>query len=78
LFRVAELGSTRQLAAQSREVPELDERSAGDYAETLAFFEEIVWKQNRPLADLLNARVTFVTPPGAALWLAVGQVAGRR
>ena len=24
-------------------------------AETLAFFEEIVWKQKRPLADLLNA-----------------------
>jgi hypothetical protein len=30
--------------------------------ETLAFFEEISWKQKRPLADLLNARVTFVTP----------------
>ncbi|HEY2250285.1 MAG TPA: DUF1592 domain-containing protein, partial [Planctomycetaceae bacterium] len=30
--------------------------------ETLAFFEEIVWKQKRPLADLLNAPVTFVTP----------------
>lgn len=30
--------------------------------ETLAFFEEIVWKQNRPLCDLLNAQVTFVTP----------------
>jgi hypothetical protein len=30
--------------------------------ETLAYFEEIAWKQNRPLGDLLNARVTFVTP----------------
>ncbi len=29
--------------------------------ETLAFFEEIVWKQNRPLADLLNAQVTFAS-----------------
>ena len=30
--------------------------------ETLAYFEEVVWKQNRPLADLLNAQLTFVTP----------------
>ncbi len=30
--------------------------------ETLAFFEEIVWQQQRPLADLVNAQVTFVTP----------------
>lgn len=30
--------------------------------ETLAFFEEIVWKQRRPLSDLLNAPLTFVTP----------------
>ena len=31
-------------------------------AETLAFFEEVIWKQNRPLAELLNANVTFATP----------------
>ena len=31
-------------------------------AETLAFFEEVVWKQKRPLAELLNADVTFATP----------------
>ncbi len=43
--------------------PNWDARLAGDMrAETLEFFEEIVWKQNRPLADLLNARFTFVTP----------------
>jgi hypothetical protein len=30
--------------------------------ETLAFYEEIVWNQRRPMADLLNAQVTFVTP----------------
>ena len=30
--------------------------------ETVAFFNEVVWKQNRPLSDLLNAKVTFVTP----------------
>lgn len=30
--------------------------------ETLRFFEEIVWKQKRPLSDLLNAQFTFATP----------------
>ncbi|MCA9070025.1 MAG: DUF1592 domain-containing protein [Planctomycetaceae bacterium] len=30
--------------------------------ETLEFVEEVLWKQNRPLADLLNAQVTFLTP----------------
>lgn len=30
--------------------------------ETLSYFEEIAWTQRRPLADLLNAQVTFVTP----------------
>jgi hypothetical protein len=31
--------------------------------ETLAFAEEILWKQDRPLSDLLNAQVSFLTPP---------------
>ena len=36
---------------------------AGDMrAETLAFFEEIVWARKRPLGELLNAQVTFITP----------------
>ncbi len=30
--------------------------------ETLAFFEHVIWKQNRPVADLLNAQVTFCRP----------------
>ncbi len=30
--------------------------------ETLAFFEDVVWKQNRPLSDLLNAQFTYLTP----------------
>ena len=30
-------------------------------AESLAFFEEVIWNQNRPLAELLNANVTFAT-----------------
>ena len=40
-------------------------------AESLAFFEEVIWKQNRPLADLMNAKVTFATrlatPTGLSL-----------
>lgn len=34
--------------------------------ETLAFFEEIVWNQNRPLSHLLNAQVSFLSPELAA------------
>jgi len=30
--------------------------------ETLAFFHEVVWNQQRPLTDLFNAQVTFLTP----------------
>lgn len=30
--------------------------------ETLAFFKDIVWDQKRPLAELLNAKSTYVTP----------------
>jgi hypothetical protein len=40
-----------------------DKQLAADMrAETLAFFEEVAWKQKRPLSDLLNAQVTFTTP----------------
>ncbi len=46
-----------------KKYPQWNPKLAGDMRnETLAFFEEIIWKQNRPLADLLNAQVTFVTP----------------
>ncbi|WP_145415984.1 DUF1592 domain-containing protein [Planctomycetes bacterium K23_9] len=30
--------------------------------ETLMFAEEVLWKQKRPLSDLLSAQVTFLTP----------------
>lgn len=30
--------------------------------ETLAYFEEIAWKQRQPLQNLLNAQFTYVTP----------------
>ncbi|MDP1562983.1 MAG: DUF1592 domain-containing protein [Pirellulaceae bacterium] len=30
--------------------------------ESLAFFDHVVWNQNRPLSDLFQAQVTFLTP----------------
>ncbi|MDE0596342.1 MAG: DUF1592 domain-containing protein [Roseibacillus sp.] len=30
--------------------------------ETVSYFKEVVWTQERPLGDLLNAQVTFLTP----------------
>ena len=47
--------------------PEWDPRIAADMrTETLAFFQDIVWKQQRPLTDLLNAQFTYATPRLAA------------
>ncbi len=34
--------------------------------ETIEFFREVVWNQGRPLADLMNAQVSFLTPRLAA------------
>lgn len=57
------LGRLSNMKPDPKHFPDWDSRLASDMrAETLAFFEEIVWKQNRPLSDLLNAQVTFVTP----------------
>ncbi|MGH7135764.1 MAG: DUF1592 domain-containing protein, partial [Pirellulales bacterium] len=51
------------LSPSKERFPEWDQRLAADMrAETLAYYEEIVWKQNRPLSELFNARLTFVTP----------------
>ena len=43
--------------------PDWDPKLAGDMqTETIEFFKEIVWNQNRPLVDILNAQVTFASP----------------
>ncbi|HAB12803.1 MAG TPA: hypothetical protein DCE47_14050, partial [Planctomycetaceae bacterium] len=40
-----------------------DSALAGDMRrETLAFFNEVAWKQKRPLSELLNAQFTYATP----------------
>ncbi|MEX2173924.1 MAG: DUF1592 domain-containing protein [Pirellulaceae bacterium] len=57
------LDRLENLRPSAERFPDWDARLAADMRhETLAFFEEIVWKQNRPLTDLLNAQITFVTP----------------
>lgn len=43
--------------------PQWNAQLAADMqAEMRAFFEELVWKENRPLWDLLNAQFTYATP----------------
>ncbi len=48
----------------SREIyPDWNPELAGDMREeTLAFFEDVTWRQQRPLSELLNAQLTYVTP----------------
>ena len=57
------LGSLANLRPDKQHFPNWNPALAGDMrAETIAFFKEIVWKQNRPLSDLLNAQFTHLTP----------------
>ena len=54
------LGSLRPDPAR---FPSWDPGLAADMREeTLAFFKHLAWEERRPLWDLFNARVTFVTP----------------
>jgi len=39
-----------------------DELAADMREETLAFFKDVAWEQDRPLSELLNAQYTFATP----------------
>lgn len=51
------------LRPDSKRFPSWDQQLAADMrAETLAYFEHVVWEKGRPLADLLNYPVTFATP----------------
>lgn len=58
-----DLDRLENLRPAPEKFPGWDERLSADMREeTLAFFEDVVWNQKRPLADLLNAQVTYVTP----------------
>ena len=57
------LDRLENLRPNPQRFPEWDPELADDMREeTLAFFRDVVWEQNRPLSDLLNAQSTFVTP----------------
>jgi hypothetical protein len=57
------LGRLANLRPDSEKFPNWNAQLAADMrAETLAYFREVVWTQNRPMTDLLNAQVTFATP----------------
>ncbi|MBO56224.1 MAG: hypothetical protein CMO62_00600 [Verrucomicrobiales bacterium] len=56
------LGRLANMKPNAERFPKWDPVLAKDMRdETLAFFEDIVWKQKRPLAELLNAKITFTT-----------------
>ena len=58
-----DLGRLHNLRPDPQRFPDWDAALARDMeAETLAFFDEVAWRQNRPLSDLMNAPVTFLTP----------------
>ncbi len=57
------LDRLKNLRPDAKKFPRWDEKLASDMREeTLAFFKEIAWEQKRPLWDLVNAQVTYVTP----------------
>ena len=67
IYEWLDLGRMDNLQPNAKRFPKWDDKLAADMrAETLAFFREVVWKQKRPLSDLLNAQVTFATPRLAA------------
>lgn len=57
------LGRVKNLRPNTEKFPNWNDQLAVDMRdETLAFFRHVVWEEKRPLADLLNAQVTFATP----------------
>ncbi len=58
-----DLDRLSNLQPNTERFPDWEQVLADDMRqETLAFFEDLVWKQRRPMADLLNAQFTYATP----------------
>ncbi len=56
------LGRLKNLQPNAEKFPEWKSEFAEDMnRETLEFFEEVVWNQNRPVADLFNAQVGMLS-----------------
>ncbi|MEQ8787354.1 MAG: DUF1592 domain-containing protein [Pirellulaceae bacterium] len=57
------LGRLQNLRPDPEKFPNWDAQLAADMREeTLAYFKQVAWKQQRPLADLLHADFTYATP----------------
>lgn len=57
------LDGLKSLSAKPQMFPKWDPALAEDMRrETVAFFEDLIWKQKHPLANLLNAQFTYLTP----------------
>lgn len=51
------------MAPSPKKFPNWEPKLAADMrAESLAFFHDVVWKRKRPLSDLFNAQIAYVTP----------------
>lgn len=51
------------LRPNKEKFPKWNQQLATDMrAETRAYFKDVVWQQNRPLVDLLNSQLTYLTP----------------
>lgn len=56
-----DLGRLDNLRPNEDHYPEWDSELADDMrAESISFFEDLVWEQRRPLAELMNAQFTYV------------------
>lgn len=63
------LGRLDNLRPNSKRFPKWNSDLAQDMrSETLQYFEDVVWKQKKPLSALLNSQVTFATPQLAAFY----------
>lgn len=58
-----DLNRLETLRPNRQHFPQWNDQLAADMRdETLSFFEDLVWKQERPLWELMNAPFTFATP----------------
>lgn len=63
IFQWLDLGRLNNMRPNAERFPTWNAELAEDMQqETLAFFEHVVWHEQRPLAELINAQVTFATP----------------
>ncbi|GAA4465131.1 DUF1592 domain-containing protein [Novipirellula rosea] len=57
------LSRLKNMRPDPKRFPNWDAKLADDMRdETLAYFQDVVWKENRPLSDLLDAQFTYATP----------------